>query len=260
MCQLFGLIASNSARVFYTLYLRARKRSSDLPEGWGVAWFDRNVWHLVKEAMKFGVGEVVRGSVKRVVRGSIVISHVTLSGSTLPSLENIHPWLYGRWAFAHVGSLDAEGVMAMLFPEYRVDMIGESGSEAFFRLLIQEVGEWGRAIPGIRSAVRKVVKYRVWFDSLNFLASDGERLYALRYVRSDLSKYPLYYLRRPRADLELRRLSTETGQLIRVELPEKVRALVIASEIVNNELAWRTIPNRYLLVADRDLTVKLIRI
>jgi hypothetical protein len=53
---------------------------------------------------------------------------------------------------------------------------------------------------------------------LNFTASDGKKLYALRYAKESLSYHTPYHLKRPTEDLRLEYLSKETYQLVRTKL------------------------------------------
>jgi glutamine amidotransferase len=94
---------------------------------------------------------------------------------------------------------------------------------------------------------------------LNFLASDGDKLYALRYAKRNLDYYTLYYLERPGEGLHLERLSRETTQLIRAKLARGKRAILVASEPLTEE-KWLKIPNEHMLIVDRDLKTKLIEI
>jgi hypothetical protein len=73
---------------------------------------------------------------------------------------------------------------------------------------------------------------------LNFIASDGRKLYALRYAKESLSYYTLYYLKRSTEGLRPEPLSKETYQLVGAKLAvgEKV---VVASESLTEEPCFR---------------------
>ena len=104
-------------------------------------------------------------------------------------------------------------MLELLRGEYR-DFEGNTDSEAFFHLIVQEVESLGDPVEGIMNAIEKIVNKGVSFSSLSFIASDGRRLYALRYATTRLSRYTFYYIKRPREGLELKKLSEETHQLI----------------------------------------------
>ena len=176
-----------------------------------------------------------------------------------PRKENTHPWLYRGWAFAHNGSIDREALLRLLHDEYK-DLEGDTDSEVFFHLIVQEVERQGDPIEGIMSAIEKIVNNNIRFSSLNFITSDGEKLYALRYATTHLSYYTLYCIERPREGFELKRLSKETRQLIAMKLARGERAVLVASEPMSDEPYWKPIPNKHLVVIDANLDVKLVHV
>jgi glutamine amidotransferase len=114
-------------------------------------------------------------------------------------------------------------------------------------------------VNGIKRAITKINDKNVSYSSLNFVASDGKRLYALRYAKSGLGYYTLYYLRRPREGLRLESFSKRTAQLIRMKLASGEKAIIVASEKLTEE-PWETIPNRHMLIVDENLNTELIEI
>jgi len=113
------------------------------------------------------------------------------------SKENTHPWLYRGWVFAHNRSINRGAIRELLRGEYR-GLKGDTDSEAFFHLIVQESEHPGDPVEGIKSAVEKIVNNRIGVTSLNFVASDGKKLYALQYATKKLDYYSLYYLETPR--------------------------------------------------------------
>ena len=141
------------------------------------------------------------------------------------------------------------------------DFKGNTDSEVFFHLIVQEVKSLGNSVEGIRSAIEKIVAKGIGFSSLNFIASDGKRLYALRYATTNLDYYTLYYLERPREDFELKKLSKETRQLIAMKLARGERAVLVASEPMSDELYWKPILNKHMVAAaSPSLSIELITV
>jgi predicted glutamine amidotransferase len=110
---------------------------------------------------------------------------------------------------------------------------------------------------GVRRALERISEEGVGYSSLNFLASDGHQLYALRYANHSLDYYTLYYLKRPRGPLSLNKLSETTLQLIRAKLAHGEKAVLVASEPLTEE-DWLEIPNKHMLVVSKDLSAKLV--
>ncbi len=261
MCRLFGLIANKPVDVAYTFYLSPKsmaKLAARNPHGWGVAWLDeKGDWGLVKEPVPLDKSIKAIEFVKERVRVRIIISHVRFATVESYTHGDTHPWLYHRWVFAHNGSINRDMLLELVDDNYR-DFEGSTDSEVLFHFILQNVEELNNPVEGIRMAVDKVVEREIPFSSLNLIASDGEKLYALRYASVDLEYYTLYYLNRP--SLEVGRLSEETRLMIRMKIVRGEEAVLVASEPLSDETGWRLIPNKTLLVADRDLNVKLINI
>jgi len=260
MCRLFGLYANVPVNVEFSFFM-AETSMADLsrlnPHGWGVAWFDGRGWGLVKEPRPLRESGKAR-SIARVVRGLIIISHVRFATVGSESVENTHPWLYRGVVFAHNGSLDRERLTRLLNPGYE-DLEGETDSEVLHHLIVQEAVNAGDFVEGVKKAVNKINEELIDYTSLNFIASDGRKLYALRYARTSPDYYTLHYLERPRKALNLEKLSPNTAQLIRMKLARGEKAILIASEPLTKE-GWLEIPNKHLLIVNEDLTIKSLKI
>jgi len=256
MCELFGLSSNKAVRVNFS-WRGFRKRGRIHRDGWGVAWLDDRGWHVYKEPIALYESRKAEELTKSVIRGRIIVSHVRLASVGISRKENTHPWLYRGWVFAHNGTIDRYGLLRLLRSEYKKDLEGNTDSEAFFHLIVQEVNDLNDPVEGIRRAVEKIVKNNIRFSSLNFIASSRERLYALRYARTRLDYYTLHYIERPREGLELRRLSRETRQLILMKLARGERAVIVASETMSNETYWRQVPNKHLVIVDKNLNIEL---
>jgi glutamine amidotransferase len=146
------------------------------------------------------------------VSGIIVISHVRYATHGKAKLENTHPWLYKGYVFAHNGTIDDRNkVLELLSPEYR-DFEGDTDSEALFHLIVQEADETNDFVEGVERAIAKINANNISYDSLNFIASDGKKLYALRYAKEErLNRYTLFYLKRFREGLRLEGFSEKTA-------------------------------------------------
>ncbi|WP_048191449.1 class II glutamine amidotransferase [Pyrolobus fumarii] len=265
MCRLFGLYANKPVDVTFSFFESPKNSLVGLsysnPHGWGVAWLDNSGWQVIKEPVALYESRRARKVIKKRVYGRIIVSHVRLASSGGSGVENTHPWVYRGWAFAHNGTIyDRSALLKLLTDEHRDSLEGSTDSEAFFHLIVQEAEELGDPVDGIKSAIRKMNRSGIRYTSLNFIASDGERLYALRYAATSLGYYTLYYLERPRDGLELRRLSEVTRQLIAAKLARGERALLVASEPMSDEPNWKPIPNKHLLIVYSDLSTEIVRV
>ncbi len=173
-------------------------------------------------------------------------------------MENTHPWLYKDYVFAHNGSVDRKSLLSLLAQNYK-DLEGETDSEVFFHLIVQEAENSGEFIEGVRRAIARINSNHIDYSSLNFVASDGRKLYALRYAKRYFDYYTLYYLKRPREGLKIDKVSEKTAQLIRMKLVAGEKAIIVASEKLTEE-EWDEIPNKHMLIVNKDLSTELIKI
>jgi glutamine amidotransferase len=145
------------------------------------------------------------------LRGRIFNAHVrraTIGGLTP---ENTHPFCLGNYSFSHNGTVIR--FRSLIEPDVQ-EPHGETDSECFFNLLMRDFDP-GHPRRSLRRVVAGVIR-RSPFSGLNFLFSDGERLYAYR-----LGMFDLHWVARP-------------GQI------------VVASERITDE-RWHTVQQDVLL-------------
>jgi predicted glutamine amidotransferase len=132
------------------------------------------------------------------------------------TLANTHPFCLGNYSFGHNGTVLH---YSRLLEDGVAKPAGETDSEALFNFLMRSYDP-GDSVGSLRDAITAVVE-RSPFSGVNFLFSDGERLYAYR-----LGIFELHWLARP-------------GQLL------------VASERLTDE-SWHTVQQDVLLVLDPD--------
>ena len=218
MCRVFGCVAAEPVSVRHELVEAENpliEQSEEHDSGWGLAVYDRPdggapVWRRFPEAAHrdsdFGRATDLRGRIF-----SVHVRRATIGGLTT---ENTHPFCLGNYSFAHNGTI-------VRFPRLLEPGVarpgGETDSEHFFNFLMRDFDP--ADVPGsLRHAVTGVID-RSPFSCLNFLFSDGERLYAYR-----LGIYEFHWLARP-------------GRLL------------VASERLSAD-AWHTVQQDVLLTLD----------
>ena len=221
MCRVFGCVAAEPASIRNELIEAENpliRQSEDHDSGWGMAVYERADGldpRVVRfpEAAFSDDGFVEATSLK----GRIFNVHVRRATMGGLALENTHPFSLGSYSFGHNGTILR---YPRLLDDRRVAMpTGDTDSEAFFNFLMTTY-DASDPIGSLREAIRTTVE-RSPFSGLNFLFSDGDRLYAYR-----LGLFELHWLQRP-------------GQLL------------VASERVTDE-QWHTVQQDVLLVLDPD--------
>jgi predicted glutamine amidotransferase len=222
MCRFLGCVATQPVSIRHELLDAPNpmiRQSETHDSGWGMAVYkhaDGGEPHCVRfPAAAYADGDF-RGATR--LEGRIFNMHVrraTIGGLTA---ENTHPFCLGDYSFSHNGTI--LDFAALRQPDVEPPQ-GETDSEHFFNFLMRDLDP-GDVAGSLRRDVREVIQ-RTRFSGLNFLLSEGERLYAYR-----LGIFELHWLSRP-------------GQLL------------VASEKITTE-RWHSVQQDVLLTLDpRDL-------
>lgn len=193
------------------------RQSEEHDSGWGMAVYER-ADGAEPEVVRFPQAAYADGDFigATEMRGRIVNAHVRRAtmGGLRP--ENTHPFCLGNYSFGHNGTILEFNRLQE--PGVRPPA-GDTDSERMFNLLMRDFDP-GDPVGSLRRTVATTAE-RSPFSGLNFLFSDGERLYAYR-----LGIFGLHWLPRP-------------GQLL------------VASEQLTDE-PWHTVQQDVLLVLDPD--------
>jgi predicted glutamine amidotransferase len=221
MCRVFGCVAAEPTSIRSELIEAANpliRQSEDHDSGWGMAVYER-ADGLDPRCVRFAEAafsdpDFVEATA---LRGRIFNVHVRRATMGGLAPENTHPFCLGSYSFGHNGTI-------LRYPRLLehpsiARPSGDTDSEAFFNFLMT-VYDASDPIGSLRRAIRTTVE-RSPFSGLNFLFSDGDRLFAYR-----LGMFELHWLHRP-------------GQLL------------VASERVTDE-EWHTVQQDVLLVLDPD--------
>jgi predicted glutamine amidotransferase len=221
MCRVFGCVASEPVSIRHELIEAVNpmiRQSEDHDSGWGMAVYER-ANGLDPRCVRFPEAAFADDAFLDATGIAGRIFNVHVRRATMGGLapENTHPFCLGSYSFGHNGTI-------LRYPRLLehpsvTRPAGETDSEAFFNFLMT-VYDAGDPIGSLRKAIRTTVE-RSPFSGLNFLFSDGDRLFAYR-----LGLFELHWLQRP-------------GQLL------------VASERVTDE-QWHTVQQDVLLVLDPD--------
>lgn len=198
--------------------------SEDHDSGWGLAAY-RDVGQAAPLTERFAIAahSDSRFDAATEMRGRLFNVHVRRA--TLGGLkpENTHPFEYGPYSFAHNGTiLDYRSLLRPGMGEPS----GETDSECFFMRLMNEFDPMD-PVKSLRGVVAAIVAGHT-FSGLNFVFSDGLKLYAYR-----LGIFQLYWTTRPGVALVAsEELTTETWHRVQQdvlltldpEAPEEIHA------------------------------------
>ena len=219
MCRILGAVSAEPISIEHELLYAENPlivQSEDHDSGWGMAVY-RRADSEQPELVRFPEAAYSDGEFHRAtsMRGRIFNAHLrraTLGGLTL---VNTHPFVMGEYSFSHNGTV-------IRYPKLIEPGVnppqGETDSEHLFNWLMCH---YDAEHP--RRSLRKLAEAcirRSAFSGLNFLFSDGEKLYAYK-----LGIFELHWLVRP-------------GQAL------------VSSEVITPEEGWHTVQQDVLMVLD----------
>lgn len=254
MCRLLGLMANQAVDLEFSLG-RFKKYSASNRDGWGIGWYESGKSKVYKEA-SLASDDPAYDQRSKEVRSKIIIAHVRQATEGEPARVNSHPFQKDNWLFAHNGSVSRESLLGRLADTYKKDIKGQTDSEVYFRWIPQCISEKGNVLEGIEKALAEIegTNGSKGSSGLNFLMSDGLRLYAFRFSSPEsLNYYSLYYLLRDPGERQPSEfISKETSALVRSKSLAGERAVLVCSEKLTEE-NWQEVKPGQLLVVGPDL-------
>src|SRR5690349_5110473 len=104
MCRLFGFLSSVPERVHASLVSEKNSllaQSREHKDGWGIASYDGSLVPAVAHGLGAAHSDPEFERVSSLVSSHAVLAHVRLASVGGIHLNNAHPFVYERWAFAH---------------------------------------------------------------------------------------------------------------------------------------------------------------
>src|SRR5512140_2057435 len=258
MCRLFGYRSNTRNEVHGALILERnslRVQSREHKDGWGIAYYLGDEPEVARGlAPAYGDPEFERMSAQ--VASNAVLAHVRLASIGRVDLVNAHPFVHGRWAFAHNGTVrdfarHRAEMEARIDPALRGLVGGETDSERLFYLFLTALGRRGglerATVADVAAALAEVTRAMAALSdrddgekpsSMNFLVTDGRLMVASRHRRT------LFFSER-------KRLSAGPPDPPRPGTA--LERLVIASEKLEAEHHWHEVPEGGIVGVDGSL-------
>jgi glutamine amidotransferase len=271
MCRLYGFVATEPTKVECALVhaqnaLISQSRQNmagfSHAHGWGVGLYRDEMPWVEKQAWAAYHGEHFRRAAARSY-SEIVVAHVRRATVGPASLENTHPFVHGRFTFAHNGTIARfERMRPRLLDAmddlHRSQISGTTDSEHFFRYLLSA---WERSpdqplVETLRDCLESTIAWCREADataipSLNVLWSDGDHLVGSRLGRS------LCYLERDGVHLCEVCDKTHVRQHHRHRPPGRYRSVEVASEPITGE-RWTDVPDGTIFTVDPDSRLRFM--
>jgi predicted glutamine amidotransferase len=244
VCELLGINVSPAARLGLDFHaFRGRAAYANNHHGWGLAWYDPDGSPVVhKEAERADESALAARLAEAPPTSSTFIVHVRAATVGRVALANSHPFVRGRWTFAHNGTIQA--------PE-ELDTGGEAAdgdtdSERAFLHLLHRLAALGSrpSDEAVEDRIAEVAAELSARGKCNFLLSDGTTLFG--YYDGHKT---LHLLTRRAADLRTITVADDEDYEVRLSVEDAAeeRAVVLASVPLSGE-AWTPLAPGTLVV------------
>ena len=247
--------------ILWWLKVRCDVRGESHADGWGLVTFDEDNKPRISKSVHAAFGDHQFDELAKSVATRTLVAHVRQASVGRKALANSHPFVHGRWIFAHNGTLEGfsvrKGPLLDAIPDDLLQTIGgDTDSELVFLFWLSQLraraGDLDKFfdVNTITAAFQQTIKaprsagfpLRMEQESkFNFVATDGRLLAATRWGHS------LTWLERWGNNI------AGAGDYALHDAND-FRAVYIASEPTNGD-HWNEVPDHSMLVVDEGLEV-----
>ena len=283
MCRLLGLSAGRepiSASFWLldapdSLEVQSRRNA----DGSGIGFFEPAGTPVLDKQPEAAFRDEEFTREAKQARSPVFVAHVRWASVGGRTVQNTHPFaMHGR-IMAHNGGFGDVGRLAEQLGSYRQLVLGETDSEHYFALITQQIDAHGGDVGAGIAAAAGWIAARLPVSSLNTVVAAPGELWALRYP----GQHALHIIERPAgasipaaaasggdtaggsaaggtavggatatAGLHVRSATSSIHAPALHELP----SVVVASEELDGERAWRMLASGELVHVRPDLTVE----
>jgi len=275
MCRLFGMLsvkASNAQKYLLedpcSLYAQSNRDPRRLQgDGWGIGFYRNGCPIVIKSEKPVYMEYEGFSSTVQQAKSRIILAHIRRASNPrgLPrgkiiSKENSQPFMYGKYIFAHNGTITIPDEVAESLGEWKHKIRGLNDSEVYFWFIMKELAE-DIDLPMALKNFEKTLE-DLWIEArerhpdkrrpyigLNIVISDGENLYAYcRYEENGRDRRSLCFGDQPVFEMSYS-LSGEK--------------LAVASEKTNRKEEWKPLRSGELLIGrivENKIVVEIKRV
>ena len=264
MCRLFGFRSAVPSKAHRSLILARNSLSHQAQQhrhGWGIGHY-RGDQPEVLTGLEAACDSLDFREASARLSARTFVVHVRRATVGRIGTENLHPFVYGRWMFAHNGTIHGfdrarPWLRARGLPG--VEPQGATDSEVLFLYLLGELaraglgagaeaGEIAAALHGALDRLEaEIASYPEIAErsALNFLMTDGEL-----FIGNRRGRELWFSTQKEQCADALTCPEVEKPCLLRVRPHDRVNHLLIASEPIGEEDAWEEVPDRSIVMVD----------
>jgi glutamine amidotransferase len=253
-------MTSSPARIRATFWLleapdSLSAQSRQDPDGTGLGFFDADGRAVVRKSPIAAYEDRVFAEEARTVESATFVAHVRFASTGALRDVNTHPFAAHGRLFAHNGVIEGLDELERQVGADMAQVRGDTDSERFFALVTRETEARGGDVgEGLAAAARWIAGHLPLF-ALNAVLVTADELWALRYPET----HSLYVLDRrkngPTQDEDLDHKGTAGRLHVRSGDLADVPAVIVASERLDDDPAWRLLESGELLHVGADLQI-----
>lgn len=263
MCRLFGM-SGGRERVKATFWLleapdSLAQQSRREPDGTGIGYYTEDGRPVVDKRALAAYEDQEFAREAREVASNTFIAHVRYASSGSVSPQNTHPFEQAGRLFAHNGDIEDLVKLERQLGDAMSWVKGETDSERYFALITREIERTGDVAEGIVAAATWIAENLPVF-AINCVLITASEVYALRYP----DVHELYVLERAAGGhgggRHLEEASARGSIRVRSGDMTTRRAVVVATEPMDEDAGWRALGSGDLLHVDADLETTVTRV
>jgi glutamine amidotransferase len=228
------------------------------PDGTGLGYYDDEGQPVVLKQPLAAYEDQQFAQEAKEVCSRTSIAHVRYASGTPITVRNTHPFVQDGRLFAHNGVIGDVPALESELGSAMSMVGGETDSERYFALITREIAATNDVAEGIVSAVSWIAENLPVF-ALNCVVINQSELWALRYP----DVHELHVLEREEGGSSghrhLEHASARGSIRVRSGDLASRRAVIVASEAMDEDPGWRELQSGELVHVDADLGVKVTR-
>jgi predicted glutamine amidotransferase len=263
MCRLFGMTAGRE-RIRATFWLleapdSLAKQSRGNPDGTGLGYHEENGEPVVLKQPIAAYEDMRFAQEAREIASKTFVAHVRHASGSPVTLRNTHPFVQAGRLFAHNGVIGDLPELEHELGDAMSMVAGETDSERYFALVTREIARRGDVAEGLVAAASWIAENLPVF-AINCVLITATDVWALRYPQA----HELHVLERaaggPRGNRHLEHASARGSVRVRSGDLSTRPAVVVASEVLDEDSGWRALESGELLHVDEDLKATIKRV
>ena len=276
MCRLFGFrssVQSGTHRSLVEAENALVEQSEAHSDGWGMAYYiDRDAYILKSDVAAHNCERFQLASSR--LQSNTFVVHVRRATVGNNDYLNSHPFRFGRWTFAHNGTLFdfdlyKDWLVEHIKPNRRALILGNTDSEHFFHYLLAALERAGVDPSGhenleasvvaqvVRDAIDKlyaeVENYDCPAPIVNFILTNGDVFIAMR------AGLELYFATQKNRCGDFETCAEPRKVCMEPVRPDnRVNHLIVSSERIGREDIWEELPQGHVVSLSKGFEVEFL--